>query len=386
MKKIALITPLLQPYRISFYEKLSKADPNIDFTIFHGVNPKEKGRPSYKGETNFPNIGFKELEYFIPIKIVYNIGLLNAIKKYNPDVVILQPIPGDISNRLVSNWAVRNNKKLIMWTCGFEPHRVGGTLLKLKNRVVSSLYKKADKHLTYSYNARDYAFNMGVPYSKSVVTYNGIEIDHLLADEERIIRRGKEIKNSFKLNNHITFIYAGGLIPEKRVDLLIEAFISLRRHHRDIKLLIIGDGPQKSELMRMATDKNIRFLGRIIDDVDPYFAAADSLVLPGIGGLALNQAMFWGKPCIVSEADGTEDDLVIDDKTGFRFKKDDLKSLEDAMRRMLQLNNDDYDAMSKLSKMIICNKSNVNSMVDVFMIEIKDLLRQYLFTCGNIND
>jgi len=288
--------------------------------------------------------------------------------------MIVQPIPGDISNRLVSNWAKRKGKKLIMWTCGFEPHRIGGILLKLKNRVVSSLYKKADVHLTYSRKAREYTKRMGVPYSKSVVAYNGIEIDHLLANEGRVIRRSKDIRNSFKLNDDITFIYVGGLIPEKRVDLLIEAFISLRRHHRDIKLLIIGDGPSVEELKTMATDRNIIFLGRILDDVDPYFAAADIMVLPGIGGLALNQAMFWGKPCIVSEADGTEDDLVIDDQTGFRFKKDSLNSLENAMRRALMTSDKDLKNMGDRSKQIIEFQINVNNMVDTFITKIKDLL------------
>jgi len=374
MKKIALITPLLQPYRISFYEKLYNSDPNIEFKIFHGVSSKEKGRPSYKGETNFLNVGLKEYEYFIPVKIVYNKGLLSKIKQYNPDLVILQPIPGDISNRLVSNWAIKHKKKIIMWTCGFEPHRIGGALLKLKNRVVASLYKMGDMHLTYSTNASQYAQIMGVPANKIKVAYNGIEIDHLLADEEKISRRSREIKNSLKLDGHITFIYAGGLIPEKRVDLLIKAFISLRRKYRNIKLLIIGDGPLQKELQEMATDKNIRFLGRIINEVDQYFAASDCLVLPGIGGLALNQAMYWGIPCIVSEADGTEDDLVIDGITGFRFEKDDLESLISAMERRLTTNDWKITVMMEKSKEIIRTKSNVNNMVDVFMSAINNAL------------
>ena len=176
------------------------------------------------------------------------------------------------------------------------------------------------------------------------------------------------------MDGHTTFIYAGGLIPEKRVDLLIEAFISLRRRYRNIKLLIIGDGPLQKELQEMATDKNIRFLGRIIDDVDQYFAASDCLVLPGIGGLALNQAMYWGVPCIVSEADGTEDDLVIDGETGFRFEKDDLESLISAMEMRLTTSDWKITIMMEKSKEIIRTKSNVNNMVDVFMTTIKNVL------------
>ncbi len=57
MKKIALITPMLQPYRITFYEKLAFANPEYEFRIFHGVSSKESGRPNYQGETKFQNTG-----------------------------------------------------------------------------------------------------------------------------------------------------------------------------------------------------------------------------------------------------------------------------------------------------------------------------------------
>ena len=45
-------------------------------------------------------------------------------------------------------------------------------------------------------------------------------------------------------------------------------------------------------------------------DLQPYFAAADLFVLPGTGGLAVQEAMAAGLPVIVAEGDGTQDDLV----------------------------------------------------------------------------
>ena len=46
------------------------------------------------------------------------------------------------------------------------------------------------------------------------------------------------------------------------------------------------------------------------DELKPYFAEADLFVLPGTGGLAVQEAMSHGLPVIVAKGDGTQDDLV----------------------------------------------------------------------------
>jgi len=378
MKRIALITPMLQPYRISFYEKLSKADPSLQWQIYHGVARAEDGRPGFRGSTPFEESGFDEKKYRIgPFTIVHNKGLFTAVRAFDPDLVILQGITGDISNRRTINWARRANKKVIVWTCGWEPGLSKGILRKLKNGLVSTFFRKGDVHLTYSTTANKYVESMGVAPERIATCYNGIEIDHLLEREAEVREASVRIREQFDLDGNTTFLYVGGLIPEKRMDLLLEAFSTLRESHNEIKLLIIGDGPEKESLQRRLealNDDHIRYLGRIIDGVDPYFAASDCLVLPGVGGLALNQAMFWGKPCIVSEADGTENDLVIDGETGYRFIKGDLESLRDAMERKISADEAANRTMSEKAREIILTKSNVNSMVEVFMRTVRELL------------
>jgi len=179
------------------------------------------------------------------------------------------------------------------------------------------------------------------------------------------------------LKDHTTFLYVGGLIPEKRADLLLNAFKALRKKSPKIKLIIIGDGPLRDQIQQMMDemgDPNVFYLGRIIEGADPYFAASDCFVLPGVGGLALNQAMFWKKTCIVSEADGSENDLVIESETGFRFEKDNLLSLSQAMERRINSTPSEVEEMSAKSREIIETKSNVNSMVQVFSESVVKLL------------
>lgn len=377
MTKIVLVTPILQHYRLTFYEKLSKT-PGFDLNVFYGYKKKEDGRPSFEGETKFKSKGFREYKYrILPFDIVYCRGQFTAVKKLNPDVVIVQGIAGDITLRRIISWAKRKNKKIIIWACAWEPGRAKGLLMKLKTKFVSLFFHKANYFLTYSTHASNYCKNLGIEDSKIETCYNGIEIDEMIKNHDIVVAKSKEIREKYKLDNYITFLYVGGLILEKRVDLLVDAFEKLREKYDNIKLLLIGDGPLKSELLGQLekyNDSNIEYLGRIVNEADNYFAAADCCVLPGIGGLALNQAMFWGKTCIVSKADGTEDDLVIEGYSGYRFEEHNLDSLTKAMERRILEKAEKLTEMSENSKRIIEEKSNVNNMVYHFVNGINKLV------------
>ena len=369
---------MLQPYRVTFYTKLSAVlQDKFDLIIYHGVKQKEDGRPAFNDAVPFKEKGFPinttKLHYF---NLVFNTGMFKSVRKYNPDLIIMQGIAGDISLRLIAFWAKKRNKKLIFWTCGWDPGRAKGWQLSLKNKYVSSFFKKADYHLTYSSNATKYVESMGVDNSMIQTCYNGIETDELNKNKAEILSKSEEVRKVYNLKDYITFLYVGGLIPEKKVDLLIDSFNELRNKYDNIKLFIIGDGPLKifiKDKVKANNDSNVYYLGRIIDGVDPYFAASDCFVLPGVGGLALNQAMFWGKPCIVSKADGTEDDLVIEGVTGYRFTENDLSSLISAMERKINEKQDKTDQISLNSRLLIQNQSNVNMMVSVFLDSINAL-------------
>lgn len=378
-KLIILITPMLQPYRITFYKKLSIAlEEKFDLIIYHGTKEYEDGRPAYNGIIPFKEKGFRIKTYKVhPFKIVLNVGMYKTLKNQNPDLIIVQGIAGDMSLRLITRWAKRHNKRLIFWTCGWEPGIAKGIFLSLKNKYVASFFKRADSHLTYSSKASLYVEKMGVDKSIVETCYNGIETDNLIIASQTILERAKEIRKKYHLENGLTFIYVGGLIAEKRVELLLDAFIHLYEEYKNIKLIIIGDGPLRmiiEEKIKLQENPNIFYLGRIINDVDQFIAASDCLVLPGIGGLALNQAMFWGKTCIVSKADGTEDDLVIEGVTGYRFKENDIISLIYAMERRINEKKYNIDLMSEKSKELILNKSNVNNMTNIFKKTIERLL------------
>jgi glycosyltransferase involved in cell wall biosynthesis len=96
------------------------------------------------------------------------------------------------------------------------------------------------------------------------------------------------------------------LVPNKRVDLVIEAFARTR-----LPLVVIGEGPERGRLEAMATG-NIRFLGRIPDqEVSRWLEQCRAYVYAGLEdfGIAPVEAMAAGAPVIAYGAGGLLDSV-----------------------------------------------------------------------------
>jgi len=105
------------------------------------------------------------------------------------------------------------------------------------------------------------------------------------------------------------FVFAGQLIPRKRVDWLINALAGLT--DQSFELWIVGTGPEESVLRTLATsklDNRVRWLGQLsLPDVPAVMAQADCLVLPSVHdgwGAVASEALMVGTPVICSDACG----------------------------------------------------------------------------------
>ncbi len=138
--------------------------------------------------------------------------------------------------------------------------------------------------------------------------------------------------------------YAGRLVPEKGVGLLLQACGQLA--DRDWRLQILGDGPERRNLEKLAADLGIRekvqFLGRLPSTETPtYYRQLDVLVLPSVSlpnwveqfGRVLIEAMACGVP-VVGAASG-EIPWVIGD-AGVLFQEGDAPALAAALDGLMR--------------------------------------------------
>jgi glycosyltransferase involved in cell wall biosynthesis len=161
------------------------------------------------------------------------------------------------------------------------------------------------------------------------------------------------------------------LQARKRVYWLLRACAELEPTPR---FVIVGDGPERESLELLAKQVYpfARFIGaRHGAELKPYFAEADLFVLPGTGGLAIQEAMSHGLPVIVAKGDGTQDDLVRAEN-GWQIMPEDYDALvvtiKDALSDIPRLRR-----MGMESYRIVCEEINLEKMVEVFMRALTSL-------------
>ncbi len=130
------------------------------------------------------------------------------------------------------------------------------------------------------------------------------------------------------------FIYAGRLVPYKRVDIIVEAFQKLKNK----KLVIVGDGPQRKKLEIMA-GTNVTFTGFLsIKETADLFNRAKCFINANVEdfGIALLEAQAAGCP-VIALGEGGALETVIDGKTGLFFHEQSATALLDAVERFSQI-------------------------------------------------
>ncbi|OGG90291.1 hypothetical protein A3H03_01555 [Candidatus Kuenenbacteria bacterium RIFCSPLOWO2_12_FULL_42_13] len=130
------------------------------------------------------------------------------------------------------------------------------------------------------------------------------------------------IKNEFPGQQIILFV--GRLSPEKNLPFLIHCFKKIKSDHRNVALIIAGDGPEEPKIRRLISalklEQSTKLLGRVAyQNLPSYFHAADIFVLPSRHesfGKVILEAAAAGKPTVASATTGAKE-IIIDGKTGF---------------------------------------------------------------------
>lgn len=64
-------------------------------------------------------------------------------------------------------------------------------------------------------------------------------------------------------SNTQIMLYVGRLSPEKEIDVLVQAYLSMKKNNQDIKLVIVGDGPERGRLEMLCQGQDVIFTGNL---------------------------------------------------------------------------------------------------------------------------
>ena len=145
------------------------------------------------------------------------------------------------------------------------------------------------------------------------------------------------------LENPPTVAYAGRLVSEKGIEILIRAFAIVLSKVPDAILLVAGDGKEKASLQTLTTElgiaKSIKWLGHVSQaEMERQFNSAWVQVVPSQWeepfGNVTTEAMMRGT-AVVASAVGAQPEIIIDRQTGYLFPPQDVSQLSQLLTSLL---------------------------------------------------
>lgn len=329
-----IIQAVIPDYRVGFINELRKiTSVKIIYgeEYFSNVKTKYNGRPSDSKSKNRYFLGRSFLMQIWP-------GMWRDIFSKEDKVVELNP------------------RCIITWLC-----------------VFSSFFLRRGKTFTWGHRlGRDGKYrslslrNAIVFFSNGVIFYTNDQMEEFKSTKLGTYKKCTYAPNSVihasdvstsNSNKIDDFIYCGRLVPEKKVELLVKAFINFKSNNVDniSKLHIVGDGPLLSSLKKISNmsdfTSDIVFHGHNsdYDYLKSIYHSCISSVSPGYVGLSITQSFSFGVPMIVAENEQHSPEICCfnDGVNGKYFESNSVDSLSGALNEMY--NNRSYWFMKKES-------------------------------------
>ncbi|AHM64869.1 glycosyl transferase [Paenibacillus polymyxa] len=199
------------------------------------------------------------------------------------------------------------------------------------NELIGTWQHKVSRYIALTEFARDKFAESGIPLDRIAVKPNFIH--------------HQTVKAKYDPNDRY-LLFVGRISAEKGVRNLLQAWSQLE-DRGGLRLVIIGDGPQKAELAAAYAQEDIRFLGKQDGDtVLDCMSRAMYVMVPSIWyegfPMTIVESYSVGTPVLCSRI-GALEEIVEDGVTGFHFQHDDLENIKTVIRRAVAYEN--YAAM-----------------------------------------
>ncbi len=300
-----------------------------------------------------------------PMYLCWQQGLLPWLRSARPDLLVVEANPRYLSSRRAVRWMQERNRPVVGWGLGAPD--LAGRSATWRERARRRMIAELDGMIAYSRRGADEYKALGyLPGERIFVAPNAAAAIPQTGLPERNPRPA----------HPLTVLFVGRMQYRKRVDLLLRAVSTLPSAIRP-RLVLVGDGPARYEWENLAQRLSMRarFTGAAYgESLRQHFAAADLFVLPGTGGLAVQQAMSHGLPVIVARGDGTQDDLVRE-TNGWQVPAGDLA----ALTQVLQVALEDPGRLRKMgteSYRIVSQEINLQAMAAAFLEALQLILER----------
>jgi len=221
--------------------------------------------------------------------------------------------------------------------------REGGLRYRLTRKLESYAIKHVDAVTTICEGLRGDILDRGTPQDKVTVIPNAVNIENFSVGDTADMA----LLRSLGLEGKTLLGFIGSFYAYEGLNILLEALPAMIASNPDIRVLLVGGGPQDKELKSLARQLGIAekvfFTGRVPhDQVQRYYNLIDVLIYPRlkmrltdlVTPLKPLEAMAQGRLLAASDVGGHRE-LIEDGKTGVLFKANDANDLAKQVLKFL---------------------------------------------------
>jgi glycosyltransferase involved in cell wall biosynthesis len=223
----------------------------------------------------------------------------------------------------------------------------------IANELERSVFMESDRMVVVSKKLVELAEGLGVPSERILLIPNGVNPSRFKPDE---VGRHR-IRTQLQIQEKIVIGFVGSLKPWHGVETLAEAFCRIYYENADVHLLIVGDGPKRTELesqlQRYGLATQVTWTGNVSHaDVPAYISAMDIAVAPYVSHdnfyyspVKIFEYMAVEKP-VVAGGIGQVNETIIHRDTGLLYEPGNVIQLRNTLQELI----DSPDLRERLGK------------------------------------
>lgn len=277
--------------------------------------------------------------HLIPNLLLYLPLTIHIIKKHKIDLIVAQ---NPFINGIIATLASIITKKPLLCTVHGYDFTINLKNWKFKTLQwpLRKIVLKMARRITCDTKAvRNVLISWGVEPRKIVIT--GSYVDTKMFNPKvdgRAVREKLGLKEDEPM-----ILYCGRLVPVKGVERLLKAAKIVLKNIKNAHFVIVGDGPQRERLEKMAKElgieESITFVGLLdYEEIPRYMAAADIYAHPAYSesfGKACAEASACAKPVVAFKVGGIPE-VIIDGETGLLVENGNTKQYAKALIKLIK--------------------------------------------------
>jgi glycosyltransferase involved in cell wall biosynthesis len=203
--------------------------------------------------------------------------------------------------------------------------------------LVKANYRRADWLIPVSNYVAHVIVQHGADPARMTVIPNGVDVGVFRPRERAGVRAELGLPQ-----DDLIVLFTGNLIRPKGGDVLLKAAARCAAMHPELRLILIGTGPERDALLRLAgelgiADRLILAGYRPLTEMPLWYQACDLFVLPSWAeglSVSLLEAMSCGRPVVTTFPDVGDHDAVRDGETGLLTPVGDVDQLASALDQL----------------------------------------------------